>query len=587
MTGGGIDESFFYHLEQGTEGGSMEQFRGIILAAAVALLFGMALAWATLRHSPKKHLQAPIFKMISLAAILLAIALNPFTFALYQHYLPSLDSLDLGTIVYKLPVNQTLLSAAFHKSYRNPREEISNFKPNKNIVHIFLESLERNYFDQNEFPGVAPRLRKWEEQAVSFSNITTSQGTGWTVAGMVASMCGIPLVTTGGTGNSLHGMNHFLPGVTCLGDLLKDAGYHQSFIGGADEAFAGKGRFLKSHGIEDLLGLQQILEIIPNATTNSWGIYDDDLLDVAFEKYKKLSADAKPFALYTLTMDTHGTLPSPGCVKDKVVHNDKTYIDSARCTDYLVDRFIRRVLDEDSKRGNNTIIIVSTDHLAMGYAHPEKLQKAGPRRNIFFALGNNRTETHDVLGTKLDIPATVLSFLGYPEKAFGFGRDLTTRDSLIIQDPDFGSTMVTKMGAEMRKKFWMMPGVGGGTTLEVNTTSKKLRLGDRVFTIPILISTNSKDETEEILQYDQYDPIPIALRTHSGTTSITVDQCRFFGAGFATKLPTYCLFVKDSSKSSGWLLPLHESYVSLKLNTILHKTASPVGFINGSISVKK
>ena len=576
MTGGGVDESFFYHLEQGIEGGSMGQFRDIILTAAVALIVGLALAWATIRYSPREHLQTPKIKMIALAAILLAFAIHPFFFALQQQYLfKRSGSLDPGT-------GSWVPSSAFQKSYQDPRKEISDINTNKNIIHIFMESVERNYFDQNEFPGVASRLMRWEEQAVSFPNITTSQATGWTVGGMVASLCGIPLVTTGGTGNSMDKTNHFLPGATCLSDLLKEAGFHQTFAGGADLAFGGKGNFLKLHGIDDLLGKQQVLAKVPNAKANDWGVSDDVLLDVVFDKYKELSAAAKPFALYTLTLDTHGLHPSPRCVEDKVVRNDKTYIDSVRCTDYLVDQFIHRILDEDSKRGNNTLIIVSSDHLAMAYAKPEKLKHSGPRRNTFFVLGNGQSETHHVLGTMMDVPATVLSFLGYPGKAFGFGRDLTTRDSLISQDPSFGNTLVTEMGTDMRKLFWMMPGVGGNATVDVDTKSGKMRLGDRVFAIPVLISANSQGVTEEIFQFNGEDQTPIAFRPHSGATSITVDQCKYFDSG-ASRLPRYCLFVKDSSDSSGWLLPLQKSNISVELKTVLHKTSSPVGFIEATL----
>ena len=115
-----------------------------------------------------------------------------------------------------------------------------------------MEGLERTYFDAKIFPDVAPRLRVWENSrdTTSFTNLSHIVPlTGFTMGGMVASQCGMPTVNI-----PLSEADGFLPGVTCLGDLLKGARYCQPFVGGADLAFAGKGLFLKSHGFDTLLG---------------------------------------------------------------------------------------------------------------------------------------------------------------------------------------------------------------------------------------------------------------------------------------------------------------------------------------------
>ena len=82
----------------------------------------------------------------------------------------------------------------------------------RNIVWLYLESLERTYLDESLFPGLMPNLGSLEEESVSFTNVHQIYGTGWTIAGMVASQCGIPLVTPNGNKNSMSGMDQFLPG---------------------------------------------------------------------------------------------------------------------------------------------------------------------------------------------------------------------------------------------------------------------------------------------------------------------------------------------------------------------------------------
>ncbi|WP_438516828.1 hypothetical protein, partial [Enterobacter hormaechei] len=58
---------------------------------------------------------------------------------------------------------------------------------------IYAESLERTYFDAELFPGLADELNALRTDSIDFSNTQQLPGTGYTIAGMVASQCGIPL----------------------------------------------------------------------------------------------------------------------------------------------------------------------------------------------------------------------------------------------------------------------------------------------------------------------------------------------------------------------------------------------------------
>ncbi|WP_204351696.1 hypothetical protein, partial [Klebsiella variicola] len=71
-------------------------------------------------------------------------------------------------------------------------------------------------------------------------------------AGLVSSMCGVPLTTSQGDENSMDRMGSFLPKAVCLGDYLKQQGYTNHYLGGANGQFAGKGQFLASHGFDEV-----------------------------------------------------------------------------------------------------------------------------------------------------------------------------------------------------------------------------------------------------------------------------------------------------------------------------------------------
>ncbi|HAI06197.1 MAG TPA: phosphoglycerol transferase I, partial [Pantoea sp.] len=150
--------------------------------------------------------------------------------------------------VASLIVSHTQLADSdFDAFYKVPRNRIA--QPHLNVVYIYGESLERTYFDQHAFPGLAPELSRLKEQSIDFSQTEQLPGTDYTIAGMVASMCGIPLFAPF-DGNASASLSSFYPQNVCLGDILKNSGYDNWFIQGADLRFAGKDVFLKSHGFD-------------------------------------------------------------------------------------------------------------------------------------------------------------------------------------------------------------------------------------------------------------------------------------------------------------------------------------------------
>ena len=68
-------------------------------------------------------------------------------------------------------------------------------------------------------------MTKLKNQSIDYSNVSQGFGANWTIGGIFASQCGYPLtvaynMTGFKTGNQLAMFDEFLPGATCIGDLL-------------------------------------------------------------------------------------------------------------------------------------------------------------------------------------------------------------------------------------------------------------------------------------------------------------------------------------------------------------------------------
>jgi hypothetical protein len=171
----------------------------------------------------------------------------------------------------------------------------------RNLVVIYLESVEDTFFDATLFPGLVPNLTALREEAVWFSDMRQYPGTGWTIAAMVASQCGVPLLSKMWGNDVFTTMDNPFARITCLGEHLKEAGYATAFLGGASLKFAGKGNFLRDNGFDIRLGLEEL----PNTGAHKWGLYDVDTFAHARELFDGLAGAEAPFALTVLTLDTH------------------------------------------------------------------------------------------------------------------------------------------------------------------------------------------------------------------------------------------------------------------------------------------
>ncbi len=286
-----------------------------------------------------------------------------------------------------------------------------------NLVLIYMEGLESIYSDPQVFPDLTPNLNTLRQNNLWFSNMEQTQGASWTIAGMVASLCGTPLLYQG----NAHGQDiltqGFLQKAICLPDILAKAGYHQVFMGGAQHEFAGKGAFLKTHHYHQVYGLNELKPQLEDPSyLNDWGLFDDSLFDLAAQKFVQLSRQNQPFNLTLLTIDTHHPKGYQSKSCKAYPHSKDQILNAVHCTDQLIQRFLDKL--STNPKWQQTLVVLVSDHLGMRNTAQKYFPADYQRTLNFIVLNQHLKNRHfltatqlNVLGRHVDIAPTILDLL--------------------------------------------------------------------------------------------------------------------------------------------------------------------------------
>jgi hypothetical protein len=301
----------------------------------------------------------------------------------------------------------------------SPKTQIKP-KPNlkKNIILIYAESLEALYFDREIFGDIVPNIKNLSAKAHRFTNVRQVRGTGWTIAGIVASQCGFPLKVSNhlASNSTMASVDKPYPDETCLVDILSDNGYETIYMGGAPLWFAGKENFLRTHGYKQIFGDEELVSLLPNKKYQSgWGLYDDSLFELALNELQSLENETQPYLLTLLTLDTHhpNGIPSESC--KKLVDNGDSMSNAIYCSDQLVSKFINEAMKIVDM--NDTIIVLFSDHLSLRNTLWSKLKENKKHRRLTFMIFDDKPSTvSDVPATHFDVAPTVLEATGFTDQ---------------------------------------------------------------------------------------------------------------------------------------------------------------------------
>lgn len=349
----------------------------------------------------------------------------------------------------------------------------------RNLVLIYLENGEATLEDTELFEKDAfDPLQSVTDPADGWQSVESLReyaGGGWTMSGLVATQCGIPLggIISAASSGALDGQSEesktYLGGTTCLGDVLEQHGYTSVFLGGANSSFAEKDTFLKTHGYSEVKGLADWRAAgEPESSFRSdWGLSDRRLMAHATEQLDELHAESEasgqPFNLSVLTLDTHG----PTHVFDycDVDTRDPTTSVFA-CSMAEVAGFVEHM--EDQGYLEDTAVVIMGDHLKQinaGDAFQDQLQDH-PDRTIFNRIWIPGADGSTPLRSEVDqlsMYPTLLDVAGLSvaDREAGLGVSAFSpevpEDSAQSLNPEAYLELITSRSAEFYSQAWGAP----------------------------------------------------------------------------------------------------------------------------------
>ena len=510
FTGVGFDSKVVYHMRTGLKGAGFAEYNDLIIwmgvygVAGIGLTYFLADLYGKKKFKASKTIESFRFRNVSFgrnetkkqsetldkyrlrnflsgAILILAVLLNPF-------------SQDVSEFIRHERISVKKITD--YEFYAQPENITLSRK--KNLVFVYLESLERTYFDSELFPDLVPNLSRLETENIHFTDMQYAYHTEWTIAGMLATQCGVPLYTSS-NGNAMDSYDEFMPNALCMGDILEKNGYDLSYLNGGDAEFAGKAKFYNSHGFETVVGKSDH-EKNPefDGFYSVWGLYDDKLYDVALETFSNKSEAKKPFGLFLLTLDTHhprGHIP-PTCKDVKYQDGSNQLLNAVKCSDKLTADFIESL--KNSPYAKDTLIVVMSDHMAMQNQATALLNK-GNRRNFFMIIDLEKTTPTRIMkpASSLDVAPTVLSFLGFSDQSLGFGRNLLGPEKTLFEEKgESANPFLISMKNIMQAELWEFPKLSDG--VEFDLEKNALKLGKRSLSTPVFLILGDDEDVKDV-----------------------------------------------------------------------------------------
>lgn len=429
------------------------------VAIPLALLTGAALIYYTwVRRNPPKNFVARHSRFLAGTTSLVLFATGTFSAS---------SAMGLPSYIRGIVTNTSISDY-----YKEPVITSTPDDP-KNLVLIYLESMDDD-FGSAEYMGedLLASLHESTSNWDSLPNLTMSPYYGYTMGGVVTSQCGIPpkpaegMVMTEAAPQANNGIGDglatYMPGATCLGDVLKEAGYTNVYMGGAPETFASKGTFLNTHGFDTVLGYDH-WKSIGETQFSGWGLSDQRLFENAKEEVRTLHDSASPFTLSMITLDNHAPIEDFGYCPDTTGSLEKNTV---KCQSQIVADFID-YMDEEGIL-EDTMVVVMADHQAFTTAEIAEYKRslgrtAQQQLPLFNAMwSSDGIELARTEGTQAHLYPTILEALGFgvEDHRAGMGVSLLIPESE-VSDPtilnlsfDDLANLYNSSSTDLYKELW-------------------------------------------------------------------------------------------------------------------------------------
>ena len=325
--------------------------------------------------------------------------------------------------------------------------ELTFPKKKKNLVYIYMESMEMSLADESHGGGksvnVIPELTDIALENDCFNGDTdilngarSLYNSTWTIAGLVAQTSGLPLGINHVLTNNINSISSFMPGATTLGDILEKEGYHNVFMLGSDAKFGNRDVYFKEHGnydIDDYYWARNNNKLPDKSYYVWWGYEDDKLFTYAKEELTSLAESDEPFALSLLTVDTHFV---NGYLCDDCPDTfTSQYSNVLTCSSKKVSELVEWI--EAQPWGEDTVIVLNGDHLCMDSKYYEDMPDDYERKTYTAIINSSKKEPDTTrLYSTMDLFPTTLSAMGVTIKGdrLGLGTDLYSDTPTLLEE---------------------------------------------------------------------------------------------------------------------------------------------------------
>jgi len=382
------------------------------------------------------------------------------------------DVLDVGEYVK----SQLNASTFIEDNYVDPATAGLEFPETKrNVIYIFLESTEMTFTNAEnggaKADNIIPELTSLAQENEDFSGTDSklngarsTYGTTWTMGGMFAQTCGLPLQT------QLTGMTEFYPNITTIGDVLEDEGYNQVLMIGSDAAFGNRDVYFTQHGNYEIDDYYYAIDQgwIDEDYKVWWGYEDEKLFEFARKKLGTLSQESEPFNLTLLTVDTHF---EDGYVCDLCDDTyDVQYSNVFACASRQVAAFVKWCQTQDWY--DNTTIVINGDHPTMDADYCDDVADDYVRQTYTCYINSavDPASTVRRLYTTLDSFPTTLAAMGVtiPGDRLALGTNLFSDTKTLREEYKFST-----LNEEFKKRSNFMKKLsdteGGSVELKIKT----------------------------------------------------------------------------------------------------------------------
>jgi len=317
-------------------------------------------------------------------------------------------------------------------------------KATPDLVVIFLEGTDRHFADEAVWGDLYAPMREFEAEGISFTQVGQIEGTSWSLAGMVATQCGVPVLPKALTyRNNFDKLETFMPSVDCLGDVMGRNGYELSYVVGGDVAFGGIDAFYRSHGFFRLIGMHEQEAIygadVIAAAKGGWVLDDQLVFETARTEAARLIAQPKPFFLVVETIGPHGRMGilSRRCNDGVSVALSKDVNKVVSCLLEDTYAFVRdaQAAHAKARPGKELRIVILSDHLSHNPNRPEAAAAYQGANTAIFRGGGSAGRVVSKPGAMIDIYPTVLDWLDLTVEphAAGLGRSLLRNAPTVVE----------------------------------------------------------------------------------------------------------------------------------------------------------